>query len=90
MNPRSRPKTGKKEGRCVSATKTTQKYVTEVEIFKKDSANPRQGIDYLRFNTDNHVHLQNISEKPREVPVEQMFFTSGHKFRVKLRSETQT
>lgn len=46
--------------RCVSATKTTQKYVMEVEKFKKDSATPGQGIDYLRSNTDSHLRLQNI------------------------------
>lgn len=41
MNPRSHPKTEKEEGRWVLATKTTQKYVMEVEMFKRT----RQPLD---------------------------------------------
>lgn len=40
LNPRRRPKTEKEEERYVSATKTTQKYIMEVEMFKKNAVNP--------------------------------------------------
>ena len=40
LNPRSHPTTRKEEVRYVLATKTTQTYVMEVEMFKKNSVTP--------------------------------------------------